>query len=339
MRSDLLPAELLNASGLVGASAIADVCAVCTLKKSWRWWWKGGRQIDLFKGKGNAQDCDASRGLLLADQMSKGPATILKRECDPHYCAHIRASQFGAVPGRRADMAHDIVDSVLQFKSAISLSVDRAVREAVKGYPSHIRSDLTSRRAHLENVVFPLVVQEILRMNDCRPPPLKEWAYQPRRRALFRHFILVLGSAMAIALRSLRHDQGCKLESTIFNVLHAEAPVRLQRLFDEGCMARVVCPNRPFDLESADIGSAIPIIDIVYVDDLTVLIVAASLASLWRALDALLMSLIELFSHLAFVINWNLGKTEIIMLKFRATGSVAEYERLQSDHGFGVPIQ
>ena len=102
-------------------------------------------------------------------------------------------------------------------------------------------------------------------------------------------------------------------------------------------MARVVCPNRPSDPESADIGSAVPILDNVYVDDLTVLIVAASLASLRRALDTLLMSSIELVTSLGPVINWNPGKT-VIMLKFRGTGSFTGYERLQSDHGFGVPI-
>ena len=38
------------------------------------------------------------------------------------------------------------------------------------------------------------------------------------------------------------------------------------------------------------------------------------------------------------MINWNPGKTEI-MLKFRVSGSVDEYEKLRSEHGFGVPIQ
>ena len=82
-------------------------------------------------------------------------------------------------------MAHHIVDSVLQSLSAISLSVaalfldlekafDRAV-ETVMGYPSYIGSDPISRRAHLENVGFPrVVVREILRMNEGRPPPLEE---------------------------------------------------------------------------------------------------------------------------------------------------------------------
>ena len=75
------------------------------------------------EGKGNAQDCDASRGLLLADHMSQVPATIFKREYGPRHRAHFHASQFGAVPGRGADMAHHIVDSLLQITSAISLSV------------------------------------------------------------------------------------------------------------------------------------------------------------------------------------------------------------------------
>ena len=70
-----------------------------------------------------------------------------------------------AVPGRGSDMAHHIVDSVLHLTSAISLAVaalfldlekafDSAVREAVMGYPSHVGSDPTSRRAHLENCRF-----------------------------------------------------------------------------------------------------------------------------------------------------------------------------------------
>ena len=85
--------------------------------------------------------------------------------------------------------------------------------------------------------------------------------------------------------------------STIFNVLHAEALVRLQnKLLDKGCVARVVFPNQPFDSASSDVGSDVPIIDIVYIDDLTVLVFAASPASLLRALDNLLVSLIEVLT-------------------------------------------
>ena len=157
--------------------------------------------------------------MFLADHMGKIPATILKRECDPHYCAHIPASQFGAVPGRGADMAHDIVDSVLPSASAISLSVaalfldlekafDRAVREAVMGYPSHVGSDPIRRLAHLENVGFlPVVVREILRMNENRPSLLEEWGVSAKAT----RFIAELHSgswfrhAMVSAHQSPRH--------------------------------------------------------------------------------------------------------------------------------------
>ena len=39
--------------------------------------------------------------------------------------------------------------------------------------------------------------------------------------------------------------------------------MRLQnKLLDKGSVARVVCPNQPFDSASSDVGSVVPIIDI-----------------------------------------------------------------------------
>ena len=93
-------------------------------------------------------------------------------------------------------MARHIVDSVLQLTSAISLSVaalfwglekafDCAVREVVMGYPSHVGFDPISRRAHLENVGFPpVVVREILRVSENRPPLLEEWGVSAKATRL-----------------------------------------------------------------------------------------------------------------------------------------------------------
>ena len=110
------------------------------------------------------------------------------------------------------------------------------------------------------------------------------------------------------------------------------------KLLEEGFVARVVCSSQPFDPESCGTGSVVPIIDIVHVDDLTVPNVAASPAALRRALDTLMISSISLFTPLGVVINWNPGETGV-MLKFRGSGSVDEYEKLRSENGFGVPIQ
>ena len=168
--------------------------------------------------------------------------------------------------------ARHIVDAVLQMTSAISLSgaalfldldkaFDRAVRDAAMGYPSHIGSDPTSRRAHLENVDFPpVIVREISRMIESRPPLLEEWGVSVKAT----RFIAALHSGSGfrygdcLPVAETRHGgrQRCKLRSTIFHVFYAEGLVRLQLM--RGCVARVVCSSRPFDPESADTGSAVP---------------------------------------------------------------------------------
>ena len=66
----MLPAKLLKAMAWRGPLRLL-MCGRIHLEEKWP--------------KGNVQDCDPSRGLLLAEHMRKIPATILKRECDPHY--------------------------------------------------------------------------------------------------------------------------------------------------------------------------------------------------------------------------------------------------------------
>ena len=81
---DGLPVELLVLGGSVLACFLSQMC--CYIRDCERWpvAWKGGRQIDLYKGKGEVKDCNSSRGLLLSDHLSKVPA-ILKQECDESY--------------------------------------------------------------------------------------------------------------------------------------------------------------------------------------------------------------------------------------------------------------
>ena len=164
-------------------------------------------------------------------------------------------------------------------------------------------------------------------------PLLEEWGVSAKATRLIAAWHSGPGFAMAIALRSLKHDKAADkgaswgTQSSTSSMRKHLCVCRADSLIRDAWQEW--CPNRPFD---PDTGSAVTNIDIVDVGDVTVLIVAASPASLRRALDALLTSLIELFTLLSLVINWNPGKTKI-MLMFRATGSVAKYERLQSDHG------
>ena len=120
---DGIPADLLRLGGWKLACCISRVCAVMHLEETWPHQWRGGRQVELYKGKGSTSSCNSFRGLLLADHLSKIPAAILKAECDPHYNREIPEMQFGAVPGRGADMAHQIVDTTFNIASALALSV------------------------------------------------------------------------------------------------------------------------------------------------------------------------------------------------------------------------
>ena len=90
-----------------------------------------------------------------------------------------------------------------------------------------------------------MVVREILRMNEGRPPLLEEWSVSAKATRLIA--ALHSGSwfrcgGLSVA-ETRQGGRQCKLGSTIVNVF-AEAVVRLQSsVLDEG-VARVVCPDR-----------------------------------------------------------------------------------------------
>ena len=62
--------------------------------------WKGGRLARLYKGKGDAADCNSHRGLLIADHASKVFTSLLwppiARVCDKR----LPTEQCGCVRGR-----------------------------------------------------------------------------------------------------------------------------------------------------------------------------------------------------------------------------------------------
>ena len=196
-------------------------------------------------------------------------------------------------------MAHHIVDSVLQLSRFLTLTCERFlchlfvlivldqtrvgrptlmrchpqchcrlplcfldVREAVMGDQTHIGSDQQTRSSR--ECQFSTGGRSRNFAHEGRPHS----KCRPRRRASLLHCTLDLGSVVVVVRRSLRHDKASDFgaswgaqSSTFFTLKHL---CGLQnRLLDEGCVARV--------------GSALPIIDIVYVDDLMMLIVAASL--------------------------------------------------------------
>ena len=148
----------------------------------------------------------------------------------------------------------DVCNLVVSCCSVLDLwkAFDGGVHEAVMAYPSHVGSDSISRCARLKNFGFPpVVVLEFLRMNENRPPLLEEWGVSAKATrliaALHSGSLLRYGECPSVAETRQGGRQGCKLGSTVFNVLYAEAVVRLQNmLLEEGFVARVVCHSQPF---------------------------------------------------------------------------------------------
>ena len=96
---DDIPAELLRAGSVPLARLASDLGRKIADTECWPIDYKSGRLVDLFKGKGDRKDCDASRGLTLINHISKGLIADVKNEVEPKYTVNMRRSQMGAVQG------------------------------------------------------------------------------------------------------------------------------------------------------------------------------------------------------------------------------------------------
>ena len=68
---DGIPAELLQAGGAAAAVKYSELNVRIASTHTWPVAWKGGELVNVWKGKKDAADCDASRGILLADHADK----------------------------------------------------------------------------------------------------------------------------------------------------------------------------------------------------------------------------------------------------------------------------
>ena len=82
--------------------------------------WKGGRLARLYKGKGDAADCNTHRGLLIADHASKVFTLLLQppiaRACD----MRLATEQCGCVRGRGTSRVMHMSSVVLGDSSVSS---------------------------------------------------------------------------------------------------------------------------------------------------------------------------------------------------------------------------
>ena len=99
----------------------------------------------VYKQKSDPQECDNSRGLLVADHAAKGLVRMVKAAIDNDYTSNMPATQHGAVSGRGTDMASHVIRSAAAAASMLNLSIfvlfvdlikafDKVIREIVHGW-------------------------------------------------------------------------------------------------------------------------------------------------------------------------------------------------------------
>ena len=100
MGEDVNEAETLQAGGEPVARMLQSIMNAASRLSYAPASWRGGRIIDLYKGKGDPQITDNSRGLLISDHSSKVFTGLLENRFEAQYMQCIPEEQFGCASGR-----------------------------------------------------------------------------------------------------------------------------------------------------------------------------------------------------------------------------------------------
>ena len=181
---DSIPAELLHIGRFPLAVKLSELCTKIVLYDKWPYAWKGGRVVDLYKGKGDPMLCDASRGLLISDHMGKAFVSVLKDEIEGPYTQNMPECQHGGIWKLGTDMAHHFVISAMDYAAVNNLSIfvlfldlvkafDKIVREIVVGWPQHCGPD---RIAYLKFTGIPEESAKwIFELIESQGPLFHQW--------------------------------------------------------------------------------------------------------------------------------------------------------------------
>jgi lactam utilization protein B len=314
--------------------------------------WCGGKLVNLWKLKGDPQDCDNFRGLLLADHAAKGLTSIIKEDIDPNYCAHIPSHQYGAVRLRGTDFATHVVSSLIDLAAMLMQSIfvlfvdlvkafDKVVREVVVGWgerPEH---------EHLEYLISLGVdakaAEWIIQYIRTHGEVFQQWGVDRSTCDLARTlhenaWSQVAGSEQVITSRT-GGRQGCKLGAMMFNANYSVALNFLtDRLESKGVALKLVVPQGTLWETPRHDDEVRPVVAVTFVDDLCVVVIYSSPIALDAAVTVLLEVLTTTFADMHLSRNWGPDKTEAL-LKYRGVGAPAAREKWRGVSGaLTIPV-
>ena len=105
---------------------LAQCCHPIMLKASLRaeepLLWRGGMNVELFKGRDDPAVCSNSRAVLIEYIIAKAYHRIIRRKVLPFYEAYCRATQCGGIRGRATDIAAHTVRAFAEWAHVRKLS-------------------------------------------------------------------------------------------------------------------------------------------------------------------------------------------------------------------------
>ena len=178
---------------------------------------------------------------------------------------------------------------------------------------------------------------------DERGHLFQQWGVDPSTTDMIRTlqekaWFRVRGGQRRITSRT-GGRQGCCMGSVIFNSAYSVAiDVLRWRLAQAGLTLRVHVPHDAFWAPSAPDEECTDAVDVTFVDDECVVLVASSPSKLRAAVDILLDTILSVFGASHLQISWEPGKTEGIV-RFRGPGAVAAREACRlPDGSLGISL-
>ena len=344
---DGIPAELLRAGGPPVALALHGIISKTLQSRVVPVPWKGGKLINLWKGRADPRTCGHHRGLLLGDHSGKVFTSLLKSQLEDVYSKFLPDSQSGCVRGRgtsfvchtsRAFLDHCQLKGLSAFVLFLDLTkaFDLVVREFVFGVRQGSESDIDEEIKALG--LLPEDAKELARELSLHGSLLDQLGADPLVvqlvAALHTGSWFQFGSNVSVLLSRFGGRQGCKLGALIFNFVYARALKRLQtRMSDHGLLLMLPLPSckAPW-CSSTDPPSTsdAEVFDTTYVDDECIMLAATSPALLDQRIEKALSLLLAVFRSFKLVINWDVGKTECL-LKYRGAGAHGAWTARCSD--------
>ena len=352
---DEIPAILLKAGGCAVAVLVNQIQNEILEFEEWPIAWKGGRFVDLWKRKGDARECENSRGLQISDHMAKATVDIFKEECAEQVQKNLPEEQLGGVSGGGTDLANHIIRSLQAYAKQMGwccftlfidlvAAYDSAIREIVFDVPhdwaGSVPDYLTSLglKPHLVEAVTELLESEGSVMHASGVSPKVERIINSLHTRAWSRY----GNLESVVQSVVGGRQGCKLGGLVFAATHGRVMKEVRSRMRESNIVlklfhkqddAVWDAGEPDKLarEAPDEWHEVETVEAAFVDDEAFVLMAPTCKKMDDIIDTVTEIITSTFYKYGLTINWKPGKTEA-MLRYRHKHSAKalDHRRLPS---------